>query len=247
MGALDRWPGDAGHSVRMLGRVLSVLLAAMVALIVVYQLVDSLLPPSGSMPRTALMVTLLTIFVWRGATGSLGAADLLILVAACLVDLVEATLSEADTLNLSTTVLSSLFVVAAPCLLRRRAAVVVGISFVVLLAAAQVWLAGQVGRQILDVAVINVAFVFTVMVLVDLLHRAARVNDDLHERMHEGRVREQRARSRQRSEARAQRLIHDEVITALRVVADRATADPEAVRTACRDAVAAVRAFGRAP
>lgn len=244
MPSLDLWPDDAGPSVRFLSRMLSALLAGSVALVAVYQVVDRALGTNDNWAPTAGIVSLLGWFVWRGATRPLRAPDLLIMVAACLVDLAEAALSDATALNLSTTVLSSLFVVAAPSVLRRRPAVVIGVAFVVLLGLAQALLAGQVGRQILDVAVINVAFVFTVMVLIDLLHRAARVNDRLHDQLRAAQVSARQALTRQRTEDRAQRLIHDEVITALRVVADRSVSDPALVRVTCRDAVAAVRAFG---
>lgn len=144
--------------------------------------------------------------------------------------------------------MSSFFLVGATTALTRTwGLVLLGVTVAVWLVASTTAYSDQTVADALDIAALNTGMVVAEVVFLRSLVGNARVQDRL-------------AAEQERLETAAglddlehaatsvvQRVLHDDVLSALRAVADGSSASPEDVRRACRDAAAAVRAQAGPP
>ncbi|MEI2714950.1 MAG: hypothetical protein V9G04_17085 [Nocardioides sp.] len=238
MTSWGRWTDNDGPSTQGLHRVTSILIAIEAVLLLAFVIADSNMTHGLHGWVTALICLGLLAVVGRSV---LVGAWIPELVCFGLVTVVSLAAEPAGyKVAFRTGIMITNFLLASVCVLRQRAAVVVGLSLLGGSLAYAFWRSPELGMYSLDLHVLQAAILVASSYLLESIWANSRLHDDLALATMEAERGELELRLVAGAQQQVRRVLHDDVLSALRTVVEATPGDEEHVRKACRDAVISV-------
>lgn len=238
------WPTSAGPATTRLRRFVSRGICGLLTIGLVFVLpgaLDGATPPATRWGAIGVVMAGCWV-IWRGTRVGFALAELLVLLAITIgtfltPDTTGSTLHFAGFLTLATYLVACVSAVKMPWVL------LLGILGLVGGVGGQMWQDGRLAMAPVDMAVIPLMLAMSGAGFMHLLiERATRIDASATEAL-ALEIANERTRAREAAEATVQRVLHDEVISALRAVHDLGDTRPDDVRRAAERAVAAIEAL----